>query len=101
MAEKIEPSPYQTFLLAAEPEAPSPEVANPRYWSDYNRVFYHPRSLLPLEPRFKSQSPEGSSGMGKWEDGGEAWASLKKVRPPALTAHQTTLADPTGGFARA
>lgn len=79
IAEEIAPSPYQTFLSAAEPEAPPPEVTNPRYWSDYNRVFYHPRSLLPLEPRFKSQNSGGASGMSKWEEGGEAWASLKKV----------------------
>ena len=95
MAEKISPSPYQTFLSEAELEAPPPEVASPRYWSDYNRVFYHPRSLLPLEPRFKSQSPEGANGMGKWEEGGEAWSSLKKVRHARHLRDSKAPSDPS------
>lgn len=85
VGEPIAPSPYQTYLSSTSDDpspAGPPELANPRYWSDYNRVFYHPRSLLPLEPRFRRTTAEGENGMAKWDEGLEAWDSLRKVRPP-------------------
>lgn len=85
VGEPIAPSPYQTYLSSTSDDptpAGPPELANPRYWSDYNRVFYHPRSLLPLEPRFRRTTAEDENGMAKWDEGLEAWDSLRKVRPP-------------------
>lgn len=43
----IPPSPYQTALESGLP-APRLSPADVRYWSDVNRVYYHPRSLVQL-----------------------------------------------------
>lgn len=43
----VDPSPYQ---VALETGLPTPRLTSDqvRYWSDINRLFYHPRSLIPL-----------------------------------------------------
>lgn len=43
----IPSSAYQTALDASQP-LPQLTTSDVRYWSDYNRVFYHPRSLQPI-----------------------------------------------------
>ncbi|KAK1827787.1 tubulin domain-containing protein [Podospora conica] len=47
LAPPIPPSPYQTALDSGLP-APRLAPADVRYWSDFNRVYYHPRSLVQL-----------------------------------------------------
>ncbi|KAI5294063.1 mtDNA inheritance, partitioning of the mitochondrial organelle [Ascosphaera acerosa] len=44
---RIAPSEYQQSLEAALP-APRLTAQSVRYWSDFNRVFYHPRSIVHL-----------------------------------------------------
>jgi hypothetical protein len=63
-------------LLFAAPNEPEPEPTHPdpfvvdestvRYWSDYNRVNYHPRSILKLP-----DLPDWDLGMGDWVAGKE------------------------------
>lgn len=43
----ITPSPYQVALDAGL-EPPTLSTESVRFWSDYNRVFYHPRSIIQL-----------------------------------------------------
>jgi hypothetical protein len=44
---RIEPSPYQQALDAGS-ELPALSTENVRFWSDYNHVFYHPKSIVQL-----------------------------------------------------
>ncbi|KAM0714004.1 hypothetical protein Q7P37_010968 [Cladosporium fusiforme] len=44
---RIEPSPYQ-LALDAGGELPRLNTDSVRFWSDYNHVFYHPRSIVQL-----------------------------------------------------
>jgi hypothetical protein len=44
---RIEPSPYQQALDAGS-ELPALTTETVRYWSDYNHVFYHPKSIVQL-----------------------------------------------------
>lgn len=44
---RIEPSPYQQALDAGS-ELPSLTTESVRFWSDYNHVFYHPKSIVQL-----------------------------------------------------
>jgi len=46
-AAPIPPSPYQTHLDAGL-EPPPLSTSSVRYWSDYSRVYYHPKSLVQL-----------------------------------------------------
>jgi hypothetical protein len=43
----VEPSPYQRSLDAGT-EPPRLTTSSVRYWSDFTRVFYHPKSLVQL-----------------------------------------------------
>ncbi|CAI6336674.1 unnamed protein product [Periconia digitata] len=43
----IQQSPYQTHLDAGL-DPPALDASTVRYWSDYSRVFYHPKSLVQL-----------------------------------------------------
>jgi hypothetical protein len=44
---RIEPSPYQQALDSGS-ELPALSTEGVRYWSDYNHVFYHPKSIVQL-----------------------------------------------------
>lgn len=44
---RIEPSPYQQALDAGS-ELPALSTESVRFWSDYNHVFYHPKSIVQL-----------------------------------------------------
>ena len=65
-------------LLFASPNEPEPGPTQPdpfvvdestvRYWSDYNRVDYHPRSIQKLP-----DLPDWDSGMGDWAAGKETF----------------------------
>ena len=55
--------------LEPEPLHPDPSVVDEstvRYWSDYNRVDYHPRSIQKLP-----DLPDWDLGMGDWAAGKE------------------------------
>ncbi|KUI64754.1 Protein dml-1 [Cytospora mali] len=109
-ADPIAPSAYQQSLDAGlEPTRPTAEGV--RYWSDFNRVYYHPRSIVQL-----NEYELGSSlaPFERWDTGEELFASLDKehdivdrdLRPFIEEADQmqgiqimTTLDDAWGGFA--
>lgn len=46
-----------------------------RFWSDYNRVYYHPRSLHAL-----SDLPEWEANKGDWNYGKSAFEKYEAVR---------------------
>jgi len=57
--------------LGSGPTHPDPFVVDEstvRYWSDYNRVNYHPRSIQKLP-----DLPDWDLGMGDWTAGKEAF----------------------------
>lgn len=67
----IEPSEYQQQLDAGSTTRPRPSSI--RYWSDYNRIFYHPRSLVQLQNADLNQSPRS---FERFETGEELFATL-------------------------
>ncbi|UNI19689.1 mtDNA inheritance, partitioning of the mitochondrial organelle [Purpureocillium takamizusanense] len=44
----VSPSAYQQGLDAGENSPPRPTPSSVRYWSDFSRVYFHPRSLVQL-----------------------------------------------------
>lgn len=71
---RIEPSPYQTALDAGM-NLPTLSTESVRFWSDYNHVFYHPRSIVQL-----SEYELNSSLMPfeQWQKGDELFANLDR-----------------------
>jgi hypothetical protein len=57
--------PYQQYL---ESNTTPPELtsSNIRYWSDYNRIYYHPRSLVQLQAETVTAS---LSPLNSWSSG--------------------------------
>lgn len=109
-AEPIEPSAYQQSLDAGltPPQLTTDSV---RYWSDFNRVFYHPRSIVQLNEYDLNSS---IAPFERWDSGEELFANLDKehdlvdrdLRPFAEEADHmqgiqimTTVDDAWGGFA--
>lgn len=106
----IEPSPYQTLLDQGLPTHQLHDH-DVKYWSDYNRVFYHPRSAVQLnEYELNSQLMP----FENWSAGEELFRDLDKefdlldrdVRPFAEECDQmqglqllTGSDDAWGGFA--
>lgn len=106
----IQPSAYQQSLDAGlEPARPTTDSV--RYWSDFSRVFYHPRSVVQLNDYELHSS---IAPFESWDAGGELFAGLDRdqdiadrdLRPFAEEADQmqaiqvfTTLDDAWGGFA--
>ena len=71
----IAPSDYQRDLDEgiAQPKTPDPKAI--RYWSDFNRVFYHPRSVIQINDyELASQL----SPFDKWDSGTELFAALDR-----------------------
>ncbi|KAF5362647.1 hypothetical protein D9758_009615 [Tetrapyrgos nigripes] len=68
---QVATSPYQTKLASTPDgiEEFSPNPKDVRYWSDFNRVFYHPRSLCMLPDLPDWQDPEGD-----WTHGVETFS---------------------------
>ncbi|CAN8096532.1 unnamed protein product [Discula destructiva] len=109
-ADPIAPSAYQQSLDAGlAPPALTTETV--RYWSDFNRVFYHPRSIVQLNDYELNSSLQP---FERWDTGEDLFASLDKehdlldrdLRPFAEEADQlqgiqlfATLDDAWGGFA--
>ncbi|KIO17680.1 hypothetical protein M407DRAFT_32643 [Tulasnella calospora MUT 4182] len=74
----IEPSEYQKNLDEDEDSSETPpkgdqpaSIVQNRFWSDYNRVFYHPRTIQPVNWGF-------TEGPLSWESGQAAFGALNK-----------------------
>ncbi|KAF2222480.1 tubulin domain-containing protein [Elsinoe ampelina] len=70
----IPQSDYQQRLNAGE-EPPHLSTSSVRYWSDYNRVFYHPRSIVQLH-EFELNS--SLAPFERWHTGEELFSNLDK-----------------------
>lgn len=105
----IEQSSYQQSLDAGL-EPPELTTGTVRYWSDFNRVFFHPRSIIQLN-EFELNST--LVPFEKWATGQDLFNSLDKehdivdrdMRPFAEEADQmqgiqlfTSFDDAWGGF---
>ncbi|KAI9889499.1 MAG: mtDNA inheritance, partitioning of the mitochondrial organelle [Vezdaea aestivalis] len=70
----VEPHRYQQTLESGlVPPRLSDETV--RYWSDYNRVFYHPRSIIKID---EQQFGSRAAPFEKWETGDEIFETLDK-----------------------
>lgn len=72
--EPINPSAFQESLDAGT-QAPELTTSSVRYWSDFSRVFYHPRSIVQLNEYELNSS---LMPFEKWSMGEELFASLDK-----------------------
>lgn len=70
----IDPSAYQESLDAGT-AAPQLTTSSVRYWSDFSRVFYHPRSIVQLNEYELNSS---LMPFEKWDMGQELFAALDK-----------------------
>ncbi|THU90558.1 tubulin nucleotide-binding domain-like protein [Dendrothele bispora CBS 962.96] len=70
---QVPENPYQTQLSTDGIEEYSPESEDVRYWSDFNRVFYHPRSLHMLP-----DIPEWHDPQGDWTYGLEMFSQYNQ-----------------------
>lgn len=70
----IQPSPYQQAL---EQGLQSPQLSSQtvRFWSDYNHLFYHPRSIVQLNEYELNSS---LMPFEKWQTGEELFANLDR-----------------------
>jgi hypothetical protein len=106
----IQPSAYQESLDAGT-TPPELTTCNVRYWSDFNRVFFHPRSIVQLN---EYELNSTLMPFEKWNMGEELFSSLDKdhdivdrdLRPFIEEADQmqgvqimTGIDDAWGGFA--
>ncbi|KAI1337770.1 tubulin domain-containing protein [Xylariaceae sp. FL0016] len=67
-------SAYQTSLDTGQPP-PELTTSTVRYWSDFNRVFYHPKSIIQLN---EYELNSTIMPFEKWHVGEELFASLDK-----------------------
>ena len=67
-------NPYQQHLEAGL-DPPPLTTSSVRYWSDYNRVFYHPRSIVQIA-EYELQSR--LVPFEKWDVGEELFANLDR-----------------------
>ncbi|KAI2630471.1 tubulin domain-containing protein [Xylaria nigripes] len=70
----IEASAYQESLDTGKPP-PELTTSTVRYWSDFNRVFYHPRSIIQLN---EYELNSTLMPFEKWHMGEELFANLDK-----------------------
>jgi len=73
-AAPIPPSDYQRSLDAGV-EPPPLTTQTVRYWSDYARVYWHPRSLVQVR---EHEVDAGMRPFEKWEVGGELFEGLDR-----------------------
>ncbi|GJN75073.1 mtDNA inheritance protein Dml1 [Purpureocillium lilacinum] len=107
----VSPSAYQQGLDAGEQAPPRPTASSVRYWSDFSRVYYHPRSLVQL---YDFELNSTIRPFERFAMGAELFSSLDKEhelvdrdwRPFAEECDLmqgiqvfTTLDDAWGGFA--
>lgn len=71
----IPQSEYQRGLDEGLPTPPKLSVESVRYWSDFSRVFFHPRSIVQI-----NDYELGSTLMPfeKWENGEELFTSMDR-----------------------
>jgi len=108
--ERIQQNEYQQSLEAGL-EAPELTTSTVRYWSDFNRVYYHPKSIVQLNEYELNSS---LMPFENWDAGEDLFSSLDKehdlldrdLRPFAEEADQlqglqmfTGIDDAWGGFA--
>ena len=106
----IEPSAYQVALEAGE-QPPPIQKESVRYWSDFNRVYFHPKSIVQLNDYELNSSLQP---FENWDAGEELFNNLDKevdlldrdLRPFAEEADQmqgiqimASMDDAWGGFA--
>lgn len=106
----IQQNEYQTSLEAGL-EAPQLTTSSVRYWSDFNRVYYHPKSIVQLNEYELSST---LMPFETWDVGEDLFGSLDKehdlldrdLRPFVEEADQlqgiqmlTGIDDAWGGFA--
>lgn len=72
----IEPHPYQQHLGQGL-DPPQLTSSTVRYWSDFNRVYYHPRSLLPVSLH-DIPSASNLSSFSDWATGEDLFNALDK-----------------------
>lgn len=72
---EIQQSDFQRSLDEGIPNAHSLNTETVRYWSDFSRVFYHPRSIVQI-----NDYDLGSTLMPfeKWESGEDLFTSMNK-----------------------
>lgn len=72
---EIKQSDYQKALDEGVPNAHNLSAETVRYWSDFNRVFYHPRSIVQI-----NDYELGSTLMPfeKWESGEDLFVSMDR-----------------------
>ena len=70
----IHPSPYQQALDQGL-QLPQLSTQTVRYWSDYNHLFYHPRSIVQLNEYELNSS---LMPFEKWQTGEELFANLDR-----------------------
>ncbi|KAJ6439995.1 phosducin [Purpureocillium lavendulum] len=107
----VSPSAYQTSLDAGEQQQPRPTASSVRYWSDFSRAYFHPRSLVQL---YDFELDSTIRPFERFGTGAELFSSLDKEhdvvdrdwRPFAEECDLmqgiqvfTTLDDAWGGFA--
>jgi hypothetical protein len=70
----IAPSLYQTHLDAGL-EPPALDTSKVRYWSDYSRVYYHPKSIVQLS---EFEVNDQLMPFEKWDVGLELFGKLER-----------------------
>ncbi|KAL9095035.1 MAG: hypothetical protein Q9165_002637 [Trypethelium subeluteriae] len=73
----ISRTPYQQALDAGVPP-PSLTPSAIRYWSDYNHLFYHPRSLIPIAASSATSLQSRLNSFDTWEAGDELFGELDR-----------------------
>lgn len=72
---EIKQSNYQRSLDEGVPNAHSLSTKTVRYWSDFNRVFYHPRSIVQINDYELAST---LLPFENWESGEELFASMDR-----------------------
>ena len=72
---QIQQSDFQRSLDEGAPNAQSLNTKTVRYWSDFNQVFYHPRSIVQINDYELSST---IMPFEKWESGEDLFASMDK-----------------------
>ena len=70
---QIPQSDYQRSLDEGIPDAQTLSTQTVRYWSDFNRVFYHPRSIVQINDYELNSS---LMPFERWENGEELFVSM-------------------------
>ncbi|KAF2647791.1 protein DML1 [Lophiostoma macrostomum CBS 122681] len=73
-SQPIPPSSYQTHLDAGL-QPPSLTTSTVRYWSDYSRLYYHPKSLIQLS---EFEVNDSLMPFEKWDVGIELFEKLER-----------------------